>query len=175
MAARGPKGKPLSRVREIRAELEARVQDLLLARSWLPWTIRDARPEDRKHVEELLRLAELSTERVAAHFASFTVAVDAASRVTGVAGLELYGRSALLRSVAVRPGTDHRGLGSLLIALRAREGTQRRRIGGTPAHRDRAGLLRAPRVSSPASVPTPPRSCDAGRDLHRVARFIARI
>jgi protein-tyrosine-phosphatase/N-acetylglutamate synthase-like GNAT family acetyltransferase len=109
-----PKGKTLERVREIRAEIEARVQDLLLSRAWLPWTVRDARPDERAAAEELLRAAKLPTQGVADHFGNFTIAVDAASRLAGVAGLELYGPSALLRSVAVRVGDDRRGLGSIL-------------------------------------------------------------
>jgi N-acetylglutamate synthase-like GNAT family acetyltransferase len=109
-----PKGKTLERVREIRAEIEARVQDLLLARAWLPWTVRDARPDARLAAEDLLRAAELPTQGVADHFANFTVAVDAQSRLAGVAGLELYGTSALLRSVVVRTGAELRGLGSIL-------------------------------------------------------------
>jgi arsenate reductase len=108
-----PKGQPLPRVREIRAEIEARVQDLLLARAWLPWTIRAACPDDRTAVEALLRAEQLPTAGVAEHFATFTVAIEDGELV-GVAGLELFGTSALLRSVAVRRQTRGRGLGSML-------------------------------------------------------------
>ena len=109
-----PKGKPIERVREIRNELEARVQELMLAEAWSPWTIRDARAEDRAGVEALLQAAKLPIQGVAEHVASFVVA-DAASReLTGAAGLELYGTSALLRSLVVDADSNRRGLGSLL-------------------------------------------------------------
>jgi arsenate reductase len=108
-----PKGQPLARVREIRAEIDVRVQDLLLARAWLPWTIRAAGPDDRSAVEALLLAEQLPTAGVAEHFATFTVAI-ADGELAGVAGLELYGASALLRSVVVRRQMRGRSLGSLL-------------------------------------------------------------
>lgn len=110
-----PRGKSLERVREIRDEIAARVQDLLVARDWLPWSVRPARAQDRAQVEVLLRRAALPVEGVADHLAHFIVAAGAGAKIAGVAGLERYGTRALLRSVAVAPSTSARGLGSVLV------------------------------------------------------------
>lgn len=96
-----PKGRPIDRVREIRNEIATRVRELLVAREWLPWTIRRARPTDRVAAEALLRAATLPLEGVSDHLDAFLIAEDKSSRTLGVAGLEIYGASALLRSVAV--------------------------------------------------------------------------
>jgi arsenate reductase len=152
-----PKGQSLARVREIRAEIDARVQDLLLARAWLPWAIRTARPDDRSAVEALLLAAELPTEGVADHFAGFTVATEGGV-LTGVVGIEHYGTSALLRSLAVRPQARRRGLGAVL----ARHALARARAAGvseaflltTTAHGFFAqrGFERVERSSVPLAV-----------------------
>jgi amino-acid N-acetyltransferase len=78
-----------------------------------PPVIRSAQPEDRAHVEALLIAAGLPTEGVAEHFGSFFV-VDDGGRVVGAAGVELYGESALLRSVVVTGDLKGRGWGSTL-------------------------------------------------------------
>jgi arsenate reductase len=157
-----PKGKPLARVRAIRDAVEARVQDLLLARAWLPWTIRDARADDRAAAEELLRAAKLPTQGVADHFASFTVADDSSSRLVGVAGLELHGTAALLRSLAVQAGAHSRGLGSLLT----RRALAKARASGVSevflltetaeAFFERRGFERVPRSAVPPAVAASP-------------------
>jgi arsenate reductase len=110
-----PKGRPMGRVREIRNEVEARVRELLAARDWLPGTIRSARPDDRPAAEALLRAACLPVEGVNDHFDAFFIAEDRSVRAVGVAGLEIYGSVALLRSVAVEPSARSQGLGSALV------------------------------------------------------------
>jgi amino-acid N-acetyltransferase len=75
--------------------------------------IRAAAPSDREGVELLLVSAGLPTEGVLEHFSSFFV-VDDGSMVVGAAGLELYGKHALLRSVVVATGTKGTGVGTLL-------------------------------------------------------------
>lgn len=111
-----PKGKSLDRVREIRSEIATRVRALLIANDWLRWMVRDARPEDRAQAEALLRTAGLPTVGVADHFESFIVAENTASRMVGVAGIEMYGTSGLLRSVATEASVRGSGLGSMLTA-----------------------------------------------------------
>jgi amino-acid N-acetyltransferase len=78
-----------------------------------PIVIRAARPADRAGVEALLAAAGLPTDGVAEHFASFFV-VDHGSKIGGVAGVELYGEHALLRSVAVANDMKGEGVGALL-------------------------------------------------------------
>lgn len=70
--------------------------------------IRNAEPKDRASVESLLVEAGLPTDGVAEHFGSFLV-VDEGGKILGVAGVELYGKNALLRSVVV--ATDAKGTG----------------------------------------------------------------
>ena len=85
---------------------------------------RVARDEDWAAVERLLLACELPVDGARAHFGSFIVAIDG-DAVVGCVGAEVYGRDALLRSLAVR--ADRRGSGAgdalvarLMEALRAR-------------------------------------------------------
>ncbi|MET0593507.1 MAG: arsenic resistance N-acetyltransferase ArsN2 [Polyangiaceae bacterium] len=75
--------------------------------------IRTAEPTDRPNVEALLIAQGLPIDGVAEHFASFFV-VDDGGRIVGVAGIELYGKHALLRSVAVSADAKGSGIGTLL-------------------------------------------------------------
>jgi amino-acid N-acetyltransferase len=75
--------------------------------------IRAALPSDRASVETLLVAAGLPTDGVAEHFGSFFV-VDDGGKIVGVAGVELYGQHALLRSVAVATDSKGAGVGTLL-------------------------------------------------------------
>jgi N-acetylglutamate synthase-like GNAT family acetyltransferase len=65
-------------------------------------SVRFAQPEDIGAVQDLLEQSGLPTAGVEEWLSHFLVA-DSEGEVVGVAGLELYGASALLRSVAVRP------------------------------------------------------------------------
>ena len=112
-----PKGRPLEEVRQIRAEIAARVRVLLEAKGWSRARIRAAHAGDRDAVLALLRAAELPTEGVDSHFATFMVAHDPRSpqALSGVVGLEIRGEHALLRSLAVGKGVQHHGIGSALV------------------------------------------------------------
>lgn len=66
-------------------------------------SLRPARADDLRAVEALLREAALPLDGVAEAIAHFVVAEDGAA-IVGVAGLELRGSEALLRSVAVAAG-----------------------------------------------------------------------
>jgi amino-acid N-acetyltransferase len=74
---------------------------------------RSATESDWDAISRLLDGAGLPLDGVREHLRSFTVAIDAAGRLAGVAGLERYGGSALLRSVAV--AERRRGLGQRLV------------------------------------------------------------
>jgi amino-acid N-acetyltransferase len=65
----------------------------------------------------LLTIVSLPHEGVTEHLGSFFVARNPENKLIACAGLELYGRLALLRSVAVLPGSQQGGLGSKITAL----------------------------------------------------------
>ena len=73
----------------------------------------------RADLDELLAIlavVNLPTEGVVEHLDHFWVARDIDNRLVGCAGLEMYGRLGLLRSVAVSPDSRHAGLGSKLTS-----------------------------------------------------------
>ena len=76
--------------------------------------IRPATPADRAAVERLLAAAHLPLDGVAEALPTFTVA-EADGELVGVAGLEVCCDNALLRSVAVAPAWQGRGLGRTLV------------------------------------------------------------
>ena len=84
-------------------------------------TLRSAAPADLPAVERLLATADLPTAGIAELFATraddFVVADDpnAPGELAAVAGLEVRGDDALLRSVAVRPDWRAHGLGHALV------------------------------------------------------------
>ncbi len=84
-------------------------------------TLRSATRDDLAAVERLLADAGLPTDDVAAlfagHAADFVVAEapDAPGELAAVAGLEICGDDALLRSVAVRPAWRRHGVGEALV------------------------------------------------------------
>jgi amino-acid N-acetyltransferase len=73
-----------------------------------------ATPEDLPAVASLLADAGLPLDGAREAFASGVIARDATA-VVGAAALELFRRSALLRSVVVRPSHRDRGLGRQLV------------------------------------------------------------
>jgi arsenite methyltransferase len=78
-------------------------------------TLRMATPEDHPRIEALLAAADLPRVGIPADLPHFVVAETAADGVIAAAGLELYGRSALLRSTVVDPGWRGSGVGRLLV------------------------------------------------------------
>ncbi len=75
--------------------------------------IRSAQQEDHSAVLQLLQQSDLPQDGLSDHWATTLVARDG-SQVVGSAALELYGASALLRSVAVEPSRRGQGLGQRL-------------------------------------------------------------
>ncbi len=85
---------------------------------------RNARSGDLSDVLALLRKAELPSAGVAEKFSDFFVA-EQDGRLIGVAGLEIYRSSALLRSVAVEDEWRGSGVGGRLIDLALEKGRAR--------------------------------------------------
>lgn len=71
--------------------------------------VRAAKPIDLPNIMSFLKDNGLPTNGVEKCFNNFVVAEDKDGSWVGIAGLELYGRGGLLRSVAV--GKQYRGLG----------------------------------------------------------------
>jgi len=80
--------------------------------------IRAARVADLASILQLVSESGLPTAGIQDHLVNFFVALTPAEsegRVVGVVGLEHYGDVALLRSIAVEPGTRSRGVGACLM------------------------------------------------------------
>jgi N-acetylglutamate synthase-like GNAT family acetyltransferase len=76
--------------------------------------VRPAAPSDLAAVERLLTASGLPLDGVREALPTFIVA-EAGTDIVGVAGLEVCGDNALLRSVAVSPSWRSRGLGRTLV------------------------------------------------------------
>ncbi len=77
--------------------------------------LRPAEESDRGAVSVLLSEAKLAGLDAGSQFGSqYVVACDNNNQLVGVAGLEIYGTDALLRSVAVAPAFRSQGLGRQL-------------------------------------------------------------
>ena len=77
-------------------------------------TLRGAMPGDWNAIASLLLAHRLPPDGAQAHLSDYIVACHCAE-VVGVAGLEVYGDTALLRSFAVAPAAQRQGLGRLLL------------------------------------------------------------
>ncbi len=119
--------------------------------------IRRADAADLVAITRFLEEQRLPTDGVADWIALFWVAV-AGDRLVGVAGVELYDNTALLRSVAVDPGWRGTGLGRRLtdLALDAAEsaGAQEIYLLTTTADRyfPRVGFSRVSRETVPTAL-----------------------
>jgi arsenate reductase len=184
-----PKGKPIERVRAIRDDVRRLVADLIAAEGWAPsappgqspmrtpertgapgnagLTIRPARPEDVDAVLGLLAEARLPAAGFVDRFPGDYAVARCGGEFAGVAGLEVYGTSGLLRSVAVAPSMRDCGTGRLLVAdrltvARAR-GLDAVYLLTTSAadYFERLGFSRAPREKAPADLAASPEFADA--------------
>ena len=85
--------------------------------------IRRAGPSDFEAASELLRAASLPLDGLAEHFSHALVA-ESENRLVGCVALELYGETALLRSLAVAPERRGEGLGQRLAAAAVSDAKQ---------------------------------------------------
>lgn len=87
-----------------------------------------ATPSDLGEGLRLLAEADLPGDGVEQFLHGFLVARDGEGRLVGCSGVEIHGRTGLLRSVAVAPDLRRSGLGSRLVAealeLAALEGAE---------------------------------------------------
>jgi protein-tyrosine-phosphatase/N-acetylglutamate synthase-like GNAT family acetyltransferase len=74
--------------------------------------------DDRLAVERALANAKLPLDGLSDHFPGAYALVRRDGEVIGLAGLETFGRSGLLRSVVVAPGARSRGVAHALVADR---------------------------------------------------------
>jgi len=87
-------------------------------------SLRQAAEADWPAIQALLTANALPLAGAHAHLATFAVAT-AGSEVVGVAGAEVYGSVALLRSVAVAPGLQRQGIGESLVGLLLQQAQRR--------------------------------------------------
>ncbi|MBI1805154.1 MAG: GNAT family N-acetyltransferase [Ignavibacteriae bacterium] len=77
--------------------------------------IRKVTENDLPVVERILLDSRLGNEGLREHFSNFLVA-EVDGKIVGSIGLELYNRTGLLRSAAVLPSFQGRGIGEQLVA-----------------------------------------------------------
>lgn len=78
--------------------------------------IESASSTDKADILKLLTKTTLPPDGVSEHLGSFLIARDESGQLIGCAGLELYGKIGLLRSVAVSPDLQKSGIASRLVA-----------------------------------------------------------
>jgi amino-acid N-acetyltransferase len=109
-------------------------------------------------VKQLLSEANLPTADITAQHLTHFFGCGHGSGLEGVVGFELYGDTALLRSLAVAPGRRGAGLGSRLAAHAERhaqdQGVKSLYLLTTTAEQFflRRGYARIPRESAPAAI-----------------------
>ena len=93
------------------------------------FAIRPAARRDLPGVQSLLRAAELPLDGLEEQFADAYAVAVAGDEIVGAEGMEVYGRSGLLRSAVVHPAWRGRGVGDALtrdrIAWAQRAGLER--------------------------------------------------
>jgi amino-acid N-acetyltransferase len=79
-------------------------------------TIRRAAKQDLSPVEKLLSATNLPVEGISDHLQNFLVA-EMNREIIGTIGLEVYENTGLLRSAAVIPNLQNKGIGSRLLTM----------------------------------------------------------
>lgn len=142
----------------IRAMIESFAREALAAAAG----VARARGEDRAEVEALLRDVALPLEGLGDQYPGAYAIVREAGALVGVAGLEIYDRAGLLRSVAVAPSRQGTGLGQALVAERLQaaraQGLEAVYLLTTtaPAFFQRLGFVPARRDEVPAALAASP-------------------
>jgi amino-acid N-acetyltransferase len=119
--------------------------------------LRPATRDDLPHICALLASAKLPTAGVAGQLPGFVVC-DPGGEVAGVGGLEIHGSLALLRSLAVAPSRQRRGLATSICdrleQAAARRGIRHVYLLTETAERffARRGYAAIPRADAPAEI-----------------------
>lgn len=89
-------------------------------------SIGNAKDDDLEGILQLLKSVSLTVEGVRQNLENFFVVHEADGNLIGVAGLEYYGVSALLRSVAVLDQRRSEGIGQALVERCVAESKRRK-------------------------------------------------
>jgi arsenate reductase len=119
-----PKGQDMAAVRAIRDEVHARVEAFVRREGFGTVPIETADPHAIPEIAAFLTANGLPLAGLAEHATQLLVAREG-GRVIGTAALEIYGRDALLRSVAVDAATRGTGLGQRLTHAALERARQR--------------------------------------------------
>jgi thioredoxin type arsenate reductase len=119
----------LARFRSARDTIRARIESFARGASRAAddgqAAVAPARAEDLAEVEALLHSLDLPLTGLRQDYPGGYVLVREGGALVGVAGLEIYDRVGLLRSVAVAPSRQGTGLGQALVADRLRAASDR--------------------------------------------------
>jgi amino-acid N-acetyltransferase len=135
--------------------------------------IEPATPGDVESIRSLLVAARLPVAGFEDQFPEAFVLARSLEGDVGCAALEVYGRAALLRSVAVREDVRGRGIGSALVANRLRAARDQGAISvyllttTAAAFFQRTGFVPAPRHGAPGELARSPEfahACPASAD-----------
>ncbi len=120
-------------------------------------SLRQATPVDWPAIASLLEAHKLPLDGAREHLAHYLVAVSN-GEVIGCAGAEIYGRAALLRSVAVAPGLHRQGIGRVLVT-RLLDEAKRRQVAtihlltvAAPEYFAQYGFKRGPVEQAPQAL-----------------------
>lgn len=119
-----PKGQDLAAVRAIRDEVRARVEAFVEHEGYGTAAIESADRNALSEIAAFLTANGLPVAGLAEQATDLLVARDG-GRLVGTAALEVYGRDALLRSVAVDPATRGTGLGQRMTRAALERARQR--------------------------------------------------
>ena len=79
-------------------------------------TIRKATQQDLSSIQELLSASKLPIDGISPHLQNFLVA-EMNGKIIGTIGLEIYQKTGLLRSAAVMPDLQNKGIGNRLLNM----------------------------------------------------------
>ena len=133
--------------------------------------LRQAAPSDCPAVEALLLVSKLPTEGAREHLPTYLLA-ESNGEVVGTAEAEVYGLVALLRSVAIAPALQRRGIGRLLraslleeeVLAAARRRLLWRKYRRTTLQRSPGQAAADPGLAAASRPPWPPRRLAAAAE-----------
>ena len=89
------------------------------------WTVRPARTSDLRPARVLLTACGLPIDGIDDQFGENYAVAEAGADMHGIAGVEVHGAHGLLRSVAVEPSQQGKGIAASLLANRIEWSRQR--------------------------------------------------